>query len=84
MNDEQKNDLVTTRTMEIASVAADTPVSVLPVVTDTDAAPVDTLECAEEEKSRRAWLNFASQDALRRLWDTPEEDEAWRDLLKEI
>lgn len=42
----------------------------------------DLLYDCNLEESRQAWLNLASEDTLHRLWDTPEEDEAWRDLLE--
>ena len=46
--------------------------------------PFALLQGGDLEEVRAAWLNFASEDTLRDLWDTPDEDAAWRDLLKEI
>lgn len=42
------------------------------------------LQDCDFDEAYGAWLNLVSEDTLRDLWDTPEEDAAWRDLLKEI
>ncbi len=88
MNDEQKTDLAIGKTLDIApsmirapdQAAESTLVPDLSNGANRAASP----EHGEEAHARAAWLNIVSGDTLRRLWDTPEEDEAWRDLLKEI
>lgn len=75
----------------VASAPVSPEAAVIPVMrslegVDQESASASSTPVCDDTvgEARDAWLNLASEDTLRELWDTPEEGAAWRDLLKEI
>lgn len=56
------------------------PLEPLPDVEDGDIIELQWKGKSEKQLSEAYLMMLASEDRLRRLWDTPEEDEAWADL----